>query len=200
MKQLLNNLLSVLFLRPDRYRIPPHPALAAGLCAFATVAIALLAFGGRGLWVVGFAYLIALVAFPCKILVQQGPLDDDQLDGALARALFASMAATWPLGLAVAGGLPLELVAACALHGAVQIWLQVVLPPPAAPAAADRQFTRAGPAIGTFRGREIAAWLIDVHGIRYDFVGCTPDPLAPCLAKGQTVLRPGIIYQAHQRG
>lgn len=198
MKQLLNNVLSVLFLRPDRYRTPAHPAWAAGLCTGTTVAAALLVFGGRALWVVGFAYLVGLLALPCKILASKTPPDDDALGPALARGLFASMVATWPLGLALAGRLPLELIAALGLHAVVQIWLQVVLPRRSTTAPADRHFTRAGPAIGVFGGREIAAWLVDVHGTFYEFVGCTADPRDLCLPEGQTVVRPGIIYQARR--
>jgi hypothetical protein len=200
MKQLLNNVLSVVFLRPDRYRPPPRPAWTAGWWTGATVAAALLAFGGGALWIVGFAYLVGLLALPCKILASKTPPDDDALGPALARGLFASMIAVWPLGLAVAAQLPAELLAAFGLHAVLQIWLQVVLPRRPATGSVDRAFTRAGPAIGMFRGREIAAWLVDVHGTCYDFVGCAADPLELRLAEGQTVVRPGIIYQARQRG
>ncbi len=199
MKQFLNNVLSVLFLRPDRYRPPAHPAWAAGLCTGATVAAALVAFGGRALWVVGCAYLVGLLALPCKILASKAPPDDDALGPALARGLFASMVATWPLGLAVAAQLPPELVGAFALHGALQIWMQVVLPRQSTAAVAQPDFARAGPAIGMFRGREIAAWLVDVHGTFYEFVGCAADWRDLRLPAGHTVVRPGIIYQARQR-
>lgn len=200
MKQLLDNLLSVLFLRPDRYRAPPHPARTAGLSAAVTVAAAWLVFGGPALWVVGGAYLVGLVALPWKMVASKAAPDDDTLGPMLARGVFASMVAVWPLGLALAAQLPVELIAAFALHAAVQIWLQVVLPRRSEAAEPDPQFTRAGPAIGVFRGRQIAAWLVDVHGTLYEFVGCSADPRDLCLRDGQTVLGPGIIYEARRRG
>lgn len=200
MKQLLNNALSVLFLRPDRYRAPAHPAWSAGLSSGATVAAALLVFGGRALWVVAVAALVALLALPCKIIASKAPPDEHALGPVLARGVFASMVAIWPPGLAVAGDLPPELIAAFALHGALQTWVHTVLPPARPLTVAIAQFARAGPAIGVFRGREIAAWLEDVHGTSYEFVGCVAEWRELRLPAGHAIVRPGIIYQARQRG
>jgi len=205
MKQFLKNVLSVLLLRPQWYGTPRHPLLAAVLAACATVAGIVLVDGPGAMWLVACSYFMMIVILTYKILgIENLSPEDDRIAPALLRALFASMVAIWPLGLALAAGLPAELIAAFAVHGVMQLWLQVVLPsafadvgaiPAQSAAPADRSFAGAGPAIGMFAGREIAAWLVDAQGRFWDFVGCTSDLASLCLREGQAVLRPGIIYE-----
>lgn len=205
MKQFLRNVASVVLLHPDWYRIPRRPALEATIAGTLTVGAAWAWFGPMAMWVIAAAYFMAILVLPCKMLALDDLAPDDEAIGpALLRALFASMVATWPLGLALAADLPAEVIAGFALHGAMQIWLQVVLPrapaeyvaePDGRVAPADRHFAGAGPAIGTFGGREIAAWLVDVQGRFWDFVGCTSDRDHLALHPGQAVLGPGIIYE-----
>jgi len=208
MKQLLKNILSVLLLRPDWYGTPRHPLLVAVLTACATIAGILLVSGPAAMWLVACSYFVMIVILPCKILatVNLSP-EDDRIAPALLRALFASMVAIWPLGLALAAELPGELIAAFGVHSVLQLWLQVVLPsasadvdgiPAQSAAPTPRSFAGAGPAIGMFAGREIAAWLVDAQGRFWDFVGCTSDLASLCLREGQAVLRPGIIYEVRR--
>lgn len=204
MKQILKNALAVLVWRTDPYRVPRHPVFVSAAAGFATIAAALLVFGPLALWVACFGYLFALIAVPAKILASEDvALRDDDIGPVLARAMFAASVALWPLGLALGAALPAELIGVVVLHAAVQVWRQVVLSTPHPAAGEDepleRRFTRAGPAIGTFGGREIAAWLVDAQGTLHEFVGCTPDPLAFALHPGQTLVRPGIIYEARGR-
>lgn len=203
MKHILRNAFSVLVWRTDRYCAPRRPALVSSAAAAGTTGAALLVFGAFALWVICFAYLLALIAVPVKVLASEDAvLRDDDTGPVLARAMFAASVALWPIGLALAADLPAALVGVVVLHGVVQVWRQVVLTRIEAVAdveAAERRFTRAGPAIGTFRGREIAAWLVDAQGTLHEFVGCTPDPLAFALHPGQTLVRPGIIYEARGR-
>lgn len=214
MTQLLNNILSVLLWRPGHYHPFRHESQIAAVFALATTGVGLWLFGVPALFVVGFAYLIALVTFPCKILMA-GDIPPAALatESIFARAVFAGSVSTWPVGAALAAGLPSLLIIAVALHAAFEIWMQVlpledVLPlRRPAPAAGVREdaapepvlprFRKAGPPIGTFGGREIPSWLIDEDGTQYDFCGATSDRRSYVAAAGQTVLGTGLIYQIH---
>jgi len=213
MKQLLNNILSVLLWRPARYRAFRHDAQIALSLGLGTTAVGLWLFGASALFVVGFAYLVALVTFPCKILLAENvPPAALATESVFARGMFAGSVCTWPVGLALAAGLPVVLIIGVAVHAAFQVWMQV-LPLEefsgarfAAPGAAltalrtpelvNPRFTRAGPPIGTFEGREIASWMLDQDGVYHDFVGCTGDRAHYVAAPGQTVLGSGLVYQA----
>ncbi|HWI82951.1 hypothetical protein [Ramlibacter sp.] len=211
MNLVLRNVVAVLFWQPHKYRAPRRALQAAGLSALATVLLGVLLFSARALWVVALAQLLAVVAFVCKLLwTKNFAAADIDTERVLARSLFAASVGTWPVGLALATGLPTELVLAAALHGALQVWWQVVPqrkidgPPTAAVSATaphpgqpgeDPRRGRVGPAIGTFRGHAIAAWLCDQFGQIHDFAGCTDDPAGFRPREGQTVLSTGLVYE-----
>lgn len=210
MTQLLNNILSVLLWRPGQYHPLRRESPVAALFALATTGLGLWLFGVPALFVVGFAYLIALVTFPCKILMTDHvPPAALATESVFARGIFAGSVSTWPVGAALAAGLPPLVIIAVALHAAFAIWMQVLpleeLPvlrraahaagvaAPAGPVIP--RFRQAGPPIGRFDGRDIPSWLVDEQGVHYDFFGTASDARSYVATAGQTLLGTGLIYQ-----
>jgi hypothetical protein len=63
----------------------------------------------------------------------------------------------------------------------------------------DRHIIEHGPSVGTYKGRDIPAWIKAASGRMADYVGiCGPSVDLDTLAAGQSVIAPGLVYQDRQ--
>lgn len=63
-------------------------------------------------------------------------------------------------------------------------------------AGAASLFVGVGPVIGQYRGHEIPAYFVDARGTKHHFRSTCPDPMQLNMSAGQTLVRPGLIYEA----
>jgi hypothetical protein len=133
----------------------------------------------------------------------------------LCRVMFSACVSAWPVIALEAIGLPAEIAFPAALYGFFTLAVQLFRYPPGeaeqvrgpeglrteAPRDAAGAFVAMGPAIGSYKGKEIPAFLVDAAGGHHDFVGCLDVLAGPAaLAEGQTAIPPGLLYEPRRAG
>jgi hypothetical protein len=218
----LRNTAAVYLVAARLYREPSQPVHAAASALISALMIGLTL---QMIWAValslGGALLVAGCAIKAKVDLSQG---FGPAKSIISRAVFAAAVVSVPAGYSIDIDPRAWALAITAIYICIAVWNQVparVCPPTSASnslshePAGDRalpenvdteavrqmrseiaaQLATMGPTIGVFKDKEIAAFITDVRGNTYVFVGIAPSNHSWRPTAGQTVVSPGLLYE-----
>lgn len=205
----LRNVTSVVALAPSLYR-EPSKQLQFSLAVLVGSAVVSIFLDFRLVMItVAFGLGFALLSLAMRPGIQRGP--------AVARGIFAAAVASWPTGLVLEHlaqefDLPFLLVIVCLEYLFNSVWAQVTYRPGKMMTRDERAVARQiradvsgilieeyGQRIGTYKDKEIPAFIRSVTGEVFYFVGVAPANEAWRPKPGQTVVSPGLLFEVSPR-